>query len=245
MGPSGRLFVCNSGNTHTINEQTGAVEFTLGPTGKGGRIQIVDPRTGKCETLYDLVDGRPLNGPNDLVFDGAGGFWFTDFGRYGRHEIAHGGIYYARADGSLITTAVYPIAFANGVGLSPDGRTLYVALTFERLLLAFDITGPGNLSPQAPFMPGRVAAEFPARVGLDSLAVLANGDVCVGTVMKGRGIAQVKPNTGEIAYRPFPDLTTTNICFGGTDMCDAWVTLGSTGVVAKARWSTPGLRLAY
>ena len=47
----------------------------------GGSIQIVDPETGKFETLYDALRRPALRGPNDLVFDGAGGFWFTDLGK--------------------------------------------------------------------------------------------------------------------------------------------------------------------
>ena len=43
----------------------------------------------------------------------------------------------------------------------------------------------------------------------------------------------------------FPDLLTTNIVFGGDDMMDAWVTLSTSGRLAKCRWPRPGLRLAH
>ena len=74
----------------------------------------------------------------------SGGFYFTDLGkRYARHR-DHGGLYYALPDGSKITLA-YPILSANGCGLSPDEKTLYVADTESARLWAFDIEAPGVL----------------------------------------------------------------------------------------------------
>jgi len=42
-----------------------------------------------------------------------------------------------------------------------------------------------------------------------------------------------------------PDFVTTNICFGGADMKDAWITGSSTGTLFKTRWAEPGLKLAF
>ena len=41
------------------------------------------------------------------------------------------------------------------------------------------------------------------------------------------------------------DIFTTNICFGGADMRDAWITLSGTGRLARTRWNRPGLKLQY
>ena len=41
------------------------------------------------------------------------------------------------------------------------------------------------------------------------------------------------------------DPFTTNICWGGADLMDAYVTLSGTGRLAKRRWPRPGLRLAH
>lgn len=134
----------------------------------------------------------------------------------------------------------------NGVGLSPDGRTVYAACTQARLLLAFDITGPGTVAPSAmAALPGRVVASFPGYVLLDSLAVEADGQVAVATLVDRPGICSVDPATGEQEDFAFPDLLPTNIAFGGDDMRDAWVTLSTTGKLAKCRWPRPGLRLAF
>jgi gluconolactonase len=78
---------------------------------------------------------------------------------------------------------------------------------------------------------------------LDSLAVEAGGKVCVATILNG-GITVFDPD-GTIEHVPVPDLVTTNICFGGEDMRDAWITASATRRLYKTRWPRPGLKLAF
>ena len=246
IGPDGALYVCNNGGFTWSGQEAGmlipgeaASDYTT------GRIERVDLATGKVERLYDDCDGRRLSGPNDIVFDANGGFWFTDLGKHRNHATEAGGLFYAKPDGSSIRCAVAGPNM-NGVGLSPDGRTVYTALTNERLLLAFDIVGEGEVAPSPlPALPGRVVASFPGRVLLDSLAVADDGTVCVATLVESPGIAQVNPRTGQYDIVAFPDLLTTNIAFGGGDLQDAWVCLSTTGKLARCRWDRPGLRLAH
>src|SRR3546814_2343411 len=74
-----------------------------------GTIQAVDLKTGAVETLYTHNEKTPFWGPNDLVFDDRGGFWFTDFGRDRGRVRTRGSVYYAKADGSAITEMIFPI----------------------------------------------------------------------------------------------------------------------------------------
>jgi gluconolactonase len=76
------------------------------------------------------------------------------------------------------------------------------------------------------------------------LAVEADGTVAVATLINP-GITRMNPETGAHTLVPTDDLMTTNIAFGGADMCDAYITLSSTGRLAKMRWDRPGLRLNY
>ena len=99
------------------------------------------------------------------------------------------------------------------------------------------------LAPPAPFAPGRVVANLPDYQLLDSLAVEADGRVCVATIVNG-GITAIEPD-GTLEHFPFPDPICTNICFGGDDLRDAWITASGTGRLYKARWPRPGLRLAF
>lgn len=245
IGPDGALYVCNNGGFDWSRENGMLIPGHAAADYTTGRIERIDLATGKVERLYEACDGLALSGPNDIVFDGSGGFWFTDLGKIRETGTDHGGLYYAKADGTMIRRAVYGPGM-NGVGLSPDGRTVYTALTTERLLLAFDITGEGEVAPSPlPALPGRVVTSFEGRTLLDSLAVEANGAVCVATLVERPGIASVDPATGAKMWRDFPDLLTTNIAFGGADMRDAWVCLSTTGKLAKTRWDRPGLALAH
>ena len=244
VGPDGALYLCNNGGFAWAGDEAGLMmPGNAAADYSGGRIERIDIATGRVERLYDACDGVPLSGPNDIVFDAGGGMWFTDLGKHHPNHTDHGGLFYAHADGSGIVCAVRGPNM-NGVGLSPDGRTVYAALTYERLLLAFDIVGPGAVAP-SPIVPGRVVTSFPGRVYLDSLAVEANGNICVATLLDRPGICAVDPLTGSQEDHAFPDLLTTNIAFGGADMMDAWVCMSSTGKLAKARWPRPGLRLAF
>ena len=78
----------------------------------------------------------------------------------------------------------------------------------------------------------------------DSLAVEADGRVCVATLVNG-GITVFDPADGSWEQHAFPDPLTTNICFGGPDMRTAFITCSGTGKLYRARWPRPGLKLAH
>jgi gluconolactonase len=246
LGPNGKLYVCNNGGFEWSYDMGLMIPGHIAKNYAGGRIEVIDITSGKVERMYDVVDGHPLSGPNDIVFDAHGGFYFTDLGKIRDHETDHGGLFYGRADGSMVKRVAYPAGHLNGVGLSPDGKTVYCAMTMERAVIAFDITSPGEVAPDIlPAIRGRVVTSFPARQLLDSLAVTADGHVTVATLLDVPGIAEVDPATGTFTNHPFPDLLTTNIAFGGADMCDAAITLSTTGKLALAKWHRPGLKLQY
>ncbi|MCR5878965.1 SMP-30/gluconolactonase/LRE family protein [Phenylobacterium sp. J367] len=244
IGPDGAIWITNNGGSFQWLENQG---MTIpGPTPAshtGGMIQRFDPKSGRLETVYESCDGRRLIGPNDLVFDGQGGFWFTDHGSSTPEGRKFGALYYAKADGSHISRQRDHIISPNGVGLSPDGRTVYVADTQLGRLWAFDVAETGVLAPPAGFAPGRIICNLPGYQLLDSLAVEAGGKVCVATIING-GITAFDPD-GSTEHFAFPDLICTNICFGGPDMQTAWITASATGKLFKARWPRPGLKLKY
>ena len=81
IGPDGAIYVVNNGGAFKFPENWEEEGRMLIPDSyDGGYVQRVDLATGEVRVLYEACDGRPLNGPNDIVFDGAGGFWFTCFG---------------------------------------------------------------------------------------------------------------------------------------------------------------------
>jgi gluconolactonase len=244
IGPDGAIWITNNGGSFEWLDMGG---LTIpGPTPAshaGGALQRYDFKTGKLETVYDSCEGRGLIGPNDLVFDKAGGVWFTDHGCGTPEGRKFGGVYYARTDGSLISRQRDHLISPNGIGLSPDEKTVYAADTNLGRLWAFDIAEPGVLAAGPGFAPGRVIHNLQGYQLLDSLAVEAGGKVCVATIING-GITAFDPD-GSIEHFAFPDLLCTNICFGGADMTDAWITASSTGKLYKAKWPRPGLKLNF
>lgn len=245
IGPDGALYVCNNGGFNWGRMGDLLIPGAAADDYETGRIERIDIATGKVERLYADFEGYRLSGPNDIVFDANGDFWFTDLGKQHAHHRDHGGLYHASIDGSRMKRAVYGPDM-NGCGLSPDGKTIYTALTSIRHILAFDIIGLGEVaeSPLAA-IPGRMVAHFPGRVLLDSMAVLADGRIAQATLVERPGVATVDPATGDIDYTDFPDLLTTNIAFGGSDMRDAAICLSTTGKLALARWPHPGMRLPF
>ncbi|MDX2237374.1 MAG: SMP-30/gluconolactonase/LRE family protein [Hyphomonadaceae bacterium] len=243
LGPDGAVYVCNNGGFEWHETMGLCIPGHAAHDYAGGRIERVDLATGKFERVYDAVNGERLSGPNDIVFDKAGGFWFTDLGKTYRRHRDHGGLYYAKPDGSKIVEVAYPSIGWNGVGLSPDEKTVYAAETVSGKLWAFDIIGEAQINPAAPGAPGRCVATQSTHVFFDSMAVQANGDVCIATILNG-GVTTITP-AGVSSHTPFPDLLVTNICFGGADMRDAFITLSGTGKLIKARWPEPGLKLNF
>src|SRR5438093_8465565 len=154
IGPDGMVYVCNNGGFEW--HELGGLTIPGDQPGNysGGRIERVDPRTGRVEVLYRECDGQPLRGPNDLVFDQHGGFYFTDHGKARPRERDRTGVYYAKADGSGIREIVFPSDAPNGVWLSPDGKRLYVAETWTGRVWWWEITGPGELHGGGGFGPG-------------------------------------------------------------------------------------------
>ena len=244
LGPDGAVYITNNGGFEFFDVNGLTIPGHAAKDYTTGRIERVDLATGEVERIYEGVEGNRLSGPNDLVFDKSGGFWFTDLGKSRSRVKEKGGLYYAKPDGSLIKEVVFGSASGlNGVGLSPDEKVVYAAETDTARLWAFDITGPGAVAPRPPGFMARFVGGMSEHAYFDSLAVQANGDVCVATIIRG-GITTFTPGGGQ-THTPFPDTLVTNICFGGADMRDAYITLSGTGQLIKTRWPEPGLKLNF
>jgi len=247
IGPDGKVYVCNNGGFRW-QELPGVGLIPVGQADdySGGRIERVDLATGKIETLYTACDGHPLKGPNDIVFDRHGGFYFTDLGKVRPREMDRGAVYYAKADGSSIKTIAFPSITPNGCGLSPAGDVLYFAETESARLWAMDVVGPGEVrrAPWPSIHGGRLVGCPGGYQRFDSLAVDSTGDICVATLIKG-GITVFSADGANVRHIPLPDPYTTNICFGGPELRTAYATLSGSGRLVAFEWEQPGLKLNY
>jgi len=245
IGPDGALYICNNGG--------------IGDPGAKGSIQRLDLSDGSFETLYVDCQGRELIAPNDLVFDHTGGFWFTDHGARGKRNARWGGVFYAQADGSAISEHLTTLDAPNGIGLSPDGNTLYFSETPTGRLYRRRVDAPGQLAPSAGInvwsaIHGTeldlwtLLGQRDDYAMFDSLAIEENGAICVGTLLNP-GISVFDPTSGDLEHLGLPpgieDLMITNICFAGPDLRTAYLTASQHGMLLRCSWPRPGLPLAF
>ncbi len=249
MGPDGACYVCNNGGFNwAYDEEPGSIR----PVGQAddyvtGRIERIDIETGKIETLYDNCNGNRLSGPNDIVFDRKGNMWFTDLGKARARDLDRGAIYWAKPDGSEIREVIQPFTTPNGIGLSPDEKTLYVAETEGGRLFAYDIVSNGEveLLPYPKSLNGgRYITSDTGMRRFDSLAVEDCGNVCIATLFTG-GITVASPDGGTAEFVETGDGYTTNICFGGENLQKAYITLSWQGLLVECDWPRPGLALNF
>jgi gluconolactonase len=247
LGPGGKLYVTNNGGLKFVERPGKLFPVAQADDYTTGSIQVVDPESGKFETLYDRCDGRRLCGPNDLVFDDAGGFWFTDLGKTRERDNDRGAVYYAKADGSKIEEKIFPLERPNGCGLSPDGKTLYVVETPTARCWSFELSSPGEIkSANGPYRgeKGRVVVGLGGYQMFDSLAVDSAGHICVATLITG-AVSDISPDGKSVTQYKLPDPMVTNVCFGAADLRTAFATLSLTGKLVSFEWPRPGLKLEY
>ena len=159
LSPDGRLFVA------AINQadRRGTV-LALLPDGKSLET-IIGPDAGYL--------------PNDLVFDANGGFYFSDFKGSATQPL--GGVYYVAPDFRTISPVIPQMAQANGVALSPDGRTLWATEYARNLLHRVNLSGPAQVPLTGSKIPYRFIGPAP-----DSMRVDRDGNVYVAMVGQGR-----------------------------------------------------------
>lgn len=247
MGPNGKIFVCNNGGLDWIEEQNGRLRPGLqSAVYSGGGIDVVELATGRVERLYDNCLGDPLRGPNDLIFDATGGFWFTDMGKRRPREMDLGAVYWAASDGSEIREVISDLITPNGIALSPDGQTLYVAETIPGRIWSWPIIGPGEVHRQPwPSPAGGVLFAGPGGlIRFDGLAVSASGAV-YAAALDQCAILEFAGVRRDYVVHPVPDLMVTNLCFGGCDMRTCYATLSHEGRLASFAWHERGLELQH
>jgi gluconolactonase len=191
----------------------------------GRRITATDLVSGKAVILAGLYDGNPLNSPNDLALDEKGRVYFTD-PRYLGHEhepVAQpvDGVYRIDPDGAL-TLLSGEIAKPNGILVSPDQRTLYVAALGggENAIFAFDLAEDGSVGERQTFI------DFTPGRGPDGMAIDVEGNIYAARTDQPRGIYVYSPEGRHLATIPTPR-TPRNVTFGrGDDSRSLYITAG-------------------
>jgi lactonase len=144
-----------------------------------GTIIAVKPDGTDGQTIVPLDAGYM---PNDLVFDGNGGLYFTDF--RGTSTDPKGGVYYIAPDWKTITPVLPHLAMANGVALSPDRRVLWATESGRNLLHRIELSGPTAIALVGSTIPYHFIGPLP-----DSMRVDSDGNVYVAMYGQGRVLA--------------------------------------------------------
>ncbi|MGE0825778.1 MAG: SMP-30/gluconolactonase/LRE family protein [Candidatus Binatia bacterium] len=239
LGPDGALYVTNNGGFNWHNG------MPIGPAlnYEGGRIERID-KNGHIQRIYTSCDGQQLSAPNDLVFDAEGNFYFTDpihrnpnlRETPGTPTKRQGNVYYASPDGKHIHRVATNLQHPNGIGLTPDGRTLIVAQTFGGNVVAFPILSPGQVGEQ------RLFGTLPAGAFPDSLCLDEEGYVLVAGILSG-GTVVFAPDGKLDTIIPSEDKIVTNVAFGGPHYSTLYITESGLGRVVTRQWPRQGLVL--
>ncbi|MEW6456146.1 MAG: SMP-30/gluconolactonase/LRE family protein [Acidobacteriota bacterium] len=205
-----------------------------------GHHVIEMTKEGKVvRTLASMYNGRPFDGPNDLVINRKGGIYFTDPQFTPQKEKYQPGrsVYYLTPKGEVIRV-IEPDEFAmpNGIALSPDGKTLYVNNTFDdekwwnvdsnkdNFVWAYDISDDGTLSNARKFAELFLTPEVLDRKGkssgADGMTVDELGNLYVATYMGLQIFSSKGEFIGIINFPVYP----VNICFGDDVMNTIYAT---------------------
>jgi gluconolactonase len=229
----GRLYGCEGG----------------APGQEGGRRIVRYEPEGGVMVVCDRFEGKRLNSPNDLAIDNQGRIWFTD-PRYGDDrndmELDHESVFRAdpQPDGPwTVTRMTYDTTAPNGLLLSPDNSTLYVAQSKygdgqKRELRAYPIQADGALGEYT------VLHNFYPHRGIDGMCLDSKGNIIAtaGWEVSGPGgmIYVFAPNGRVLETHPLPCDRPTNCTFGDADLRTLYVT-SIDGQLLRARTERQGL----
>ncbi len=201
--------------------------------GSRGRRIVRYNDDGSTEIIADSFEGKRLNSPNDLIIDRKDRIWFTD-PRYGDYrddmELGHESVFRCdpQEDGAWkISRMTYDTTRPNGLVLSPDQKTLYVAQSKygegeKRELRGYPILEDDTLGSC------EVLHNFYPHRAIDGMRVDAAGNMiaAAGWSESGPGpmIYVFAPSGRVLSTHPLPEDRPTNCCFGDTDLHALYVT---------------------
>src|SRR6266545_3556962 len=206
----GRLIACEGANT-----------------GGGRRISLTE-KDGTVKTLADSFEGKKFNSPNDLTLDSKGRVYFSDPRYLGneKRELDHESVYRVNPDGK-VTRIIKDVTKPNGLVISPDGKTLYVAESnsdpkLTRKLLAYPLAADGSVGSRKELF------DFGEGRGIDGMTVATDGTIVATAGRKDlAGIYFFSPEGKKMAFLPTPE-DPNNCCFAGTDRKTLYITAGKS-----------------
>jgi gluconolactonase len=199
----------------------------------GHRVVEMTKKGEVVKVLADKYEGKSIDGPNDVVTDAKGGFYFTDpqFTMEATKFQPGRAVYYVSPE-AKVTRVTQPNEFAmpNGIVLSPDGKTLYINNCYDdeswypvksekdNYIWAYDVAADGTISNGRKFatlfLPGNVLDRKGRSSSADGMAIDKKGNLYVATYYGVQIFDAKGAYIGMINLPSFP----VSLCFGDNDM---------------------------
>ncbi|TKC03951.1 SMP-30/gluconolactonase/LRE family protein [Pedobacter frigoris] len=184
-------------------------------------------KNGKIKVLIKDLDGKQLNGPNDLWVDKKGGIYFTDpyyqrdYWTRKQPELEKQNVYYLPAGKKKqLTLALDDLKQPNGIVGTPDGKYLYVSDLGARKTYRYEIMAEGKL--------GNKKLMF--EKGSDGMTLDEEGNIYI----TGNGVTVFNKEGLQLAHVPLKGWT-GNVCFVGKDRKQLFITSGKTIYIVPMR----------
>jgi len=173
-------------------------------------------KNGKIKILFKDLDGKKLNGPNDLWADLKGGIYFTDpyyqrdYWTRQKPEIGQKVYYLSAGKNAKLQIAADDLTKPNGIVGTPDGKYLYVADIERNKTYRYTIDFEGKLSSQKTVV----------NQGADGITLDEKGNL----YLAGKGVSIYNPAGELIGHIDIKNEWTANVCFGGKDRSELFIT---------------------
>tara|TARA_B100000676_G_scaffold299773_1_gene344548 strand:- start:894 stop:1745 length:852 start_codon:yes stop_codon:yes gene_type:complete len=211
----------------------------------GGKNIAYKSFTGDKTTILLSNDVTEVAlGFNDLTTDSKGRVYVGSvaFKVFSDDKMIPGHLHLIDVDGSVRTISD-GVMLTNGLGFSPDGRTLYHADARDAVVRQYEVSPDGNVSDWKPFVQANNGHP-------DGLAVAEDGSVWIAMAYGSR--VDVFESNGALRESlPVPLPMVTSVCFGGPDLKDLYVVTGSRGgpsatcgTIFRTRVDIPGLPIS-
>ena len=242
-----RVFCADSSKSNGLAFDSG--DRLLACCGANGGLRALCEVTedGLVRGVSEWFEKKPFNAPNDLAIHPDGSVYFSDPRYVGFESLALPGQWVFRFDPRTGVTmvATKDVSKPNGVGISPDGKTVYIACTdngsvglpdkpagpkAKMSLEAFDVTNDGSLKHK------KTLVDFGGEDGIDGMEIDAHGRIFAALRSANRfGIAVYSPTGEELAFMKTPTLP-TNCSFGvGNDSTTLYITAGGELYCTKVK----------
>jgi gluconolactonase len=200
-------------------------------------LLVLDPKTGKLDTLLGTAFSESFKGLNDLHFASNGDLYFTDQGQTGIADPT-GRVYRLRANGALDRLAAN-VPSPNGITLSTTEKHCYVAVTRSQQIWRLPIMADGNVSKTGVAIQLSGGAAGPDGIEMDAENGLLVCHLGVGVWRFDANMLPTQLVYSDGAHHHHLD----NCAFGGPDLKTVYITEALSGDVLMAKLPVAGKRL--